>query len=386
MTGTSAAAPFSAIAPFSDFARIMDEGVYRPLPDDWVMGVTDVVGSTSAIHDGQYKAVNMAGAAAISAMMNALKGVEFPFAFGGDGSHFAVPGEHGATARDVLARTALWAADGLGMELRAGAVTVGEARAAGHEALVAWHAPSPHVRYAMFTGGAFHWAEERLKDGTILVPPAARGRLPDLDGLSCRWKPIEARRGVMLSLIVRPAHEGDEGAFNAAIRDLLGLIEGEAGAGHPVPEDGPAFGSPLSGLALEAGTRADGRSLAGRAKLLGFRLFAWGVMVSGLRVGSFDPARYLRETAMNSDFRKYSDALHMTLDCAPETADRIEAMLAAAETAGALAYGIFRQKAALMTCIVPSASSPEHFHFIDGADGGYAAAAGRLKALARGAA
>lgn len=379
---TAPAAPLSAIAPFSDFSQVMDAGVYRPLPDDWVIGVTDVTGSTKAIQAGRYKAVNMAGAAAISAMMNALKGVEFPFAFGGDGSHFAVPAGHGGTVRNVLARTARWAEDGLGLVLRAGMTTVGAARAAGHRTLVAWHAPSPHVRYAMFSGGGLQWAEGQLKAGAILVPPASRGQLPDLDGLSCRWKPIEARRGVMLSLIVRAGRDGDEAAFARAIRRLLALAGREEGAGHPVPDEGPGFGSPAAGFSLEAATRGDGRSLAGRAKLLGWRLFVWGIFVTGFTVGGFNPGRYMRETAMNSDFRKFSDALHMTLDCTGETADRIEAMLAEAEAAGALAYGTFRQRAALMTCIVPSATSPEHFHFIDGADGGYAAAAARLKALA----
>lgn len=32
-----------------------------------------------------------------------------------------------------------------------------------------------------------------------------------------------------------------------------------------------------------------------------------------------------------------------------------------------------------MTCIVPSPLSRDHMHFVDGADGGYAAAASRLK-------
>jgi hypothetical protein len=32
-----------------------------------------------------------------------------------------------------------------------------------------------------------------------------------------------------------------------------------------------------------------------------------------------------------------------------------------------------------MTCIVPSYTADNHFHFIDGAEGGYAEAARRLK-------
>jgi hypothetical protein len=38
-----------------------------------------------------------------------------------------------------------------------------------------------------------------------------------------------------------------------------------------------------------------------------------------------------------------------------------------------------------MTCIVPSIVRDDHFHFIDGADGGYTRAAEAIKAAARGA-
>ena len=38
-----------------------------------------------------------------------------------------------------------------------------------------------------------------------------------------------------------------------------------------------------------------------------------------------------------------------------------------------------RQSAALMTCIVPSIADDHHVHFVDGARGGYASAARRLK-------
>ena len=40
-----------------------------------------------------------------------------------------------------------------------------------------------------------------------------------------------------------------------------------------------------------------------------------------------------------------------------------------------LRFGMVTQDAALMTCLVPSFVDDGHFHFIDGAGGGYAAAA-----------
>ena len=98
---------------FEGFANIMDPARYRPLPDDWLIGLTDVVDSTKAIAAGRYKSVNTAGASVISALSNALPGRKFPFVFGGDGASFAVPACDRSVAAAVLADTAAWARDDL---------------------------------------------------------------------------------------------------------------------------------------------------------------------------------------------------------------------------------------------------------------------------------
>ena len=66
---------------------------------DWFVGLTDVVGSTDAIKNGKYKSVNMAGTAAISAVINMLSHQNYPFVFGGDGVNFAVPEILGESGR-----------------------------------------------------------------------------------------------------------------------------------------------------------------------------------------------------------------------------------------------------------------------------------------------
>ena len=76
---------------FRDFSRIADDSLFHPLPNDWMVGVADVAQSTKAILENRYKAVNMAGAAVIASIANALKPRDFPFVFGGDGASFAVP-------------------------------------------------------------------------------------------------------------------------------------------------------------------------------------------------------------------------------------------------------------------------------------------------------
>jgi hypothetical protein len=69
----------------------------------------------------------------------------------------------------------------------------------------------------------------------------------------------------------------------------------------------------------------------------------------------------------------------MTLDSTPALADRLEARLLEAERDGIARFGLHRQEAAIMTCFTPSPLRSDHIHFVDGADGGYAAAATRLK-------
>src|SRR5262249_29930567 len=112
--------PFYAGVPvFHEFERLMDPSLYRRLPDDWVIGMTDVVQSTKAIAERRYKAVNMAGAAAIAAVANALGGREFPFIFGGDGATFALPWADADTARTPPAAPAAGGRDDGGLGLRA---------------------------------------------------------------------------------------------------------------------------------------------------------------------------------------------------------------------------------------------------------------------------
>lgn len=377
--------PFLRIDTFEAFDRVVDADVYQPLPDDWWLGVTDVVESTKAIAGGHYKAVNMAGAAVLSAMMNALGSQDFPFVFGGDGAAFAIGPSDAETARRAMALTAGWVAGELGLELRVALFPISDIRAAGRDVVVARYAPSLAVRYAMFAGGGLEWAEEELKAGHAAIAPAPPGLAPDLTGLSCRWEAITAKRGVILSLIVRQGPAGDMAAFTAVVRELLALLDGEERQAHPVSAPDLVFKWAPTGLGLEASASRGRLPLAlRRLQVRLYAIMAWGLFTTGIRLGGFDPAHYRQQTALNSDFRKFGDGLHMTIDCAVATADRIEALLAKVQATGAVRFGAFRQNAALMTCIVPSPLGDDHLHFIDGAQGGYAEAARQLKEAAIG--
>ena len=364
---------------FDHFSDLTDPGRYMPVPDDWVLGLSDIVRSTAAIRSGRYKEVNTAAAAVIAAVANKLGTSEFPFVFGGDGASFALPASQFDIARDALSAVAAWVRDAFGFELRIALVPVSEIRAQGHDVRIARFSVSPDVSYAMFAGGGLAYAEGQMKNGAFAIPPAPSGTLPDLSGLSCRFDEITPERGVILSLIILPVPQTDLKAFNTLINKVLVLAEGQE-AGRPLPDKGPPLASPFQGFGIESKTvRTGGFHLWPLVRLAAGRLAAFMIFRTGRSFGGFDPTRYRHQLVKNTDFRKFDDGLRMTLDCTPALADRLETLLQEAERQDIARYGLHRQEAALMTCFVPSPTRSDHIHFVDGAMGGYAMAAQAMK-------
>jgi Protein of unknown function (DUF3095) len=373
---------YGGIPVFRGFTRLMEPQLYAPLPQDWSVGVADIVESTKAIAAKRYKAVNMAGAAVIAAVTNALEGREFPFVFGGDGASFAVSPSDLALAREALAATASWVKDDLDLAMRVALVPISEIRAKGADVRVARFGPSANLSYAMFSGGGLGWAEAAMKRGEFAVEAAPSGTQPDLSGLSCRFEEIPAARGLILSVLVVPAQGADPARFREVIEDIITLVEESPDAGRPVPPGGPPLRWPPQGVDYEARAKRGGSLARRRAYVLGHTLFAYVIMRFGIRVGGFVPKTYTQQVVENSDFRKYDDGLRMILDCTEELEAELTERLQAAAAKGIVRFGLHGQDAAMMTCFTPSAMRSDHVHFIDGARGGYASAATALKAMA----
>jgi len=338
-----------------------------------------VIGSTAAIGDGRYKAVNMAGAAVISAIQNAVGNQTLPYVFGGDGALVAVAPRDQDATRSALADVQTWVREELDLGLRAALVPVSDIRAAGHDVTVARHGVG-EVAYAMFAGGGAAWADREMKDGHFLVPAAPAGSRPDLAGLSCRWSPIEARNGTIVSIIAVPTETASPEAFGALVTSVLGVLALEDRDGHPVPERGPRFRWPPAGFGNEARARAGaGGRVRARRKILFESAVGKVNDLTGAKAGGFDARRHRVDAGHNSDFRKFDDGLKLTVDISVGACAEVTALLEQAAAERVCRFGMHQQDAALMTCIIPSFRERDHVHFIDGAAGGYAMAATQLK-------
>ena len=115
---------YHTVPVLDDFADVVNSGRYVALPNDWMVGLSDIVSSTAAIAAGRYKTVNMVGASVISAAMNAFGHRNFPFVFGGDGASLAIGPNQQDALHDAMARVQSWALDETGLELRCSIIPV----------------------------------------------------------------------------------------------------------------------------------------------------------------------------------------------------------------------------------------------------------------------
>lgn len=354
------------------FYDALPEDNYKPIPDDWFIAVTDVVQSRAAIEAGKFKAVNMAGVAMITGIMNELDHQNIPYIFGGDGAAVAFSSDDYEMVKQVLSRTRTWVRDELSLELRAAIVPVKDIRNKGCDVKIAGLFVSQAIINFAFIGRGVALAETLMKQGEYEVMQAEPNEYPDLTGLSCRWMPIEKEGSKIISMIVE-AVDAETSIPEGVLEELLVLVNSDKPDGHPAQEDLVKFKWPVDGVDLEA--KATGMS---KAKLYMIALIALVLNKTGWSMGAFDPTHYRKQLSLNTDYRKIQDGIRMTLSLELEKVAELRAFLEKHRGQKELRFGLSEQDSAVLTCFVPSITSDDHYHFMDGAGGGYALAADNL--------
>ena len=224
----------------------------------------------------------------------------------------------------TLAAVRDWAARSLDLTLRVSMAPVSQIRAAGKELRIARFAASPDVDYAMFDGGGAAWLEAEMKAGRTLPLISTAGADPDLTGLSCRWAPMQAQNGLILSLIAVPAERGKD-AFAAVMRDVLRLMEAEGASTNPVASSDLRLGPTEDALRMEARAVTPRGDISAAIKVAKRQTLLMKFMLAtGLPIAGINPREYRRELAANSDVRKFDDGLKVTADCSmAQTADTL---------------------------------------------------------------
>lgn len=365
---------------FNDFKGITRNKNFTQVPKDWKIIITDVVGSTKAIEAGRYKDVNTIGAATIVSAHNAMGDLDFPYVFGGDGATLLVPSEYlEKTKKELTALKKLSLAQ-FGLELRTGLVGVDEIMAEGTSLEVAKLVLIGKKSVAIFRGGGLSLAEKKVKtEGGKYELKADTSGTTDLQKLSCRWKPIPAKRGRVLSLLVVAKTKNDTTIYDQVLNRFEEIFEGQLEDANPVKRPQMSYNSLGECYKNERRLHASPWSfsfLRRVVEIIGSVL----IFRFGIPPAIFNSRRYADSMAIHSDYRKFDDMLRMIIDCSPSQVNLIRDFLEELYRKGDVYYGIHESDNALMTCFVDWVSDGSHIHFIDGGDGGYAMAAKGLKA------
>jgi len=379
---------YAALPVCPSFADVTRPEVYQALPDDWVVIIGDVEGSTAAIARGQYKDVNLVGSSLLIASFNALGRSDLPFIFGGDGATLALPEAELSRARPAFLATRRMARDGFDLGLRIGVVSMRDIRAAGHDARVARVRLSDRFSLAAFWGGGLGWAEKTVKDplagARYRIEEYAAPTAETFVGLECRWRGVPSIKGETLALLVQAVAPNDAGRvriFTEVVKKLREIFGDSAGE-HPIAENQLQIAENLSEYDGETKVH---RSQAGplRRALFRFYIRLEGIIGDWLmrhRIMTLpaDWGSYKKDLVNHSDYRKFDGVLRMVLSATEAQRAELVAWLEQRYRAGELAYGLHISKEALVTCLIFEREGG-HLHFIDGAGGGYALAAAELK-------
>lgn len=365
------------------FPEIVDISHYEPLPDDWLVIATDIRGSTEAIASGKYRAVNMAGACAIAAIINDFPDLEIPFVFGGDGITIAMPDVGRDHIMGLLKYCREAVESSFGLELAAGCRTVAQLRKAGKDIKIGKYMLTEHVNQAIFWGDGVDYIEEIIKqpENNLSNVQIIEG---DFSGLECRWNEIPSEKDEVLSVIIKSIIE-NETERSRFYRECLYKIEqiyGDESEYAPVKEERMSLSIKPKSLQGEAAIRSYPSTLAKKVfyllKLYYTQFSGWYLMKKKISTKNTAWGEYKSDFVKNADFRKFSDGLKLVLTGTVDQRKRLRDYLKTQHDRGNLIFGTHASPASMTTCFVTDYQK-KHVHFIDGTNGGYASASVELK-------
>ena len=366
----------------TDFDQVLNLDSFHPLPNDWWIAVTDVVNSTEAIQQGQYKTINSIGGFTIAAVVNAVKPVQLPYVFGGDGAVFCLPSELKEKVGEALEACRQLAEDAFNLKLRISLIPYQDLT---QPIFVSHFKKNDSFEQAVFIGGGMQEVERLAKRDTHYhIAPSKQKVEADFSGFECRWQRIPSPKDYTFSLLVKPTLPDLDSQIQL-YRELLAEIDtslGDEQQHHPLNTQGLKLGFSSTTLYQETQVKTQHASPWKKFKTLWTlrleNLLGWLLMKFKLKTGDADWGQYKQDFLQNSDFRKVDDMYRTVFSSRENQWHLLKSWLEDKQRQGYLVYGVHQTDAALVTCLI-SQAGVKHLHFVDGADGGYALAAIDLK-------
>lgn len=364
--------------------ELFREDRFRTAPSSWSVVIADVKASTQAVAADRHNDVNLAAAGSLIAALNVAREqkTEVPFFFGGDGSTLLVPG---SLLNDVLLALSAHSqntAGNFGLQLHIGSLTVKEVLAAGHQIKIAKLRVDESLAKAVVVGDGLHYAEQKIKQ-SLRVEKESLSSLAALNlaGLECRWNRIQppvAEGGNVCYLIEAVSPDSQLKVYAEVLKQIEAVYGNEAKR-HPLSVGQLTPSTSFRKLRKEMLAKFGKWKPAYLVSTLLRTFFGRLYFRYNWKLGGLRGKEYLSQLIAHADTLTVDGRINTIICGTEEQHGRFLHYLTQAEAQGQLIYGHRASRESIMTCYI-EARNAKHIHFVDGADGGYTAAAKEFKA------
>jgi len=362
-------------------SMLRKEELFKVVPSEWQVIITDIKGSTKAILDGKHELVNLVATGSIVIVLNIAfrLDVSIPFFFGGDGATFILPPimkEEVLLALNQYRQNTLI---NLNLELRLGAVPVKDIYSKGHVLKLAKLANPTSFTIPILIGDGLNYAEKLIKGPDSLICPNNQSQHKiDLSGMQCRWDKISApaNKDEIVTLLVVACDTTCPPTALAKVLDKIDEIFGATEKRQPIS---------ISKLKLKTTFNRYESKVKGRSP----KNKTWLILKTGLLKLTSDVyfrtpqgKRFLKTLVQTSDTLVVDGKINTVISGNKGQRLLLQQALIQLEQSGEIIYGLHISNASIMSCYVRE-KDDLHIHFVDGSEGGYTNAAIMLKSKIR---
>jgi hypothetical protein len=359
------------------YQLLVDNQLFKEVPIDWCVIITDIKNSTSAVNSGLHENVNLIATGSIVTVLNiAFKAnISVPFFFGGDGATFIVPPRIVDDVMKSLLKYRDNTLQNFNLDLRAGIVAVDEIYKKGHTLKISRFSSSETFSIPIILGDGLAYAEQIIKGEDYLLSGhnTASDEI-DLSGMQCRWdkiEPPENSEEVVTLIVIAQNCEKQAGVFSKVIRHL-DQVYGSAEKRQPISVSKLIFRTSFNSLGQEMKHRF------GKIKI--FELIkSWLINIYGyIYFRTQSGKKYLKQLVEMSDTLVIDGRINTVITGTEKQRLTLQNELNKLEKGGEILYALYVSGESIMSCYVRDLED-DHIHFVDGAEGGYTQAAGILK-------
>ncbi|MGM9478205.1 DUF3095 domain-containing protein [Pedobacter sp. GSP4] len=351
--------------------------LFKAVPVDWHVIITDIKSSTSAVNSGLHENVNLVATGSIVAVLNiAFKAnIAIPFFFGGDGATFILPPSIVGDVMKSLLKYRENTRENFNLDLRTGIIAVKEIYKQGHKLHISRFSSSATFSIPIVLGDGLAYAEKVIKgDDYLLSGHDSISDELDLSGMQCRWdkiEPPENSEEVVTLIVIAQSSEQQAAVFSKVVHHL-DQIYGAPDKRQPISVPKLIFKTSFNSLGKEMKHRLGKINFAALIK-------SWFINIYGyIYFRTESGKKYLRQLVEMSDTLVIDGRINTVITGTEKQRLALQRELDRLEKNKELMYGLYVSGESIMSCYVRDLED-DHIHFVDGSEGGYTQAAGVLK-------